>query len=68
MNVGKPSPTLEERNLSLYNDYKFAPAEFGLVNRLAKKYGVSRQRVMQIVKREQLKDEVLPLVGNDQKN
>ena len=53
-----------ERNLALYNDFK---AGLSVVDLVAK-YRIDSSVVTRIIKREQLKDEVLPLVGNDNKN
>jgi Mor family transcriptional regulator len=55
----------DARNLELYNDFK--SGKFMIID-LIEKYRVSSQRIYQVVKREQLKDEVLPLTGNDQRN
>jgi Mor family transcriptional regulator len=62
--MGQPTQIAKERNEAMYNDFKSGMSYIELVH----KYQVSSQRVWQIIKREQLKDEVLPLVGNDNKN
>ena len=56
MITGKPSPTLTERNEALYNDWKYSPPKLGLMEELGKKYGISRQRALQIVDRERALD------------
>ena len=48
--MGKPSPTETERNEALYNDWK-TNHMWGWSMRLAKKYGISKARVSQIVDR-----------------
>jgi Mor family transcriptional regulator len=53
-----------ERNLALYHDFKSGLSVIDLVA----KYRIDSSVITRIIKREQLKDEVLPLVGDDQKN
>jgi Mor family transcriptional regulator len=53
-----------ERNQALYNDFKTGLSVVDLVA----KYRIDSSVVTRIIKREQLKDEVLPLVGDDDKN
>ena len=53
-----------ERNQALYNDFKTGLSVIDLVA----KYRIDSSVVTRIIKREQLKDEVLPLVGDDNKN
>jgi Mor family transcriptional regulator len=62
--MGKVPEEEKERNKAIYNDFKSGLSYVDLVA----KYRISTQRVWQIIKREQLKDEVLPLVGDDNKN
>jgi Mor family transcriptional regulator len=55
----------DARNQKLYKDFK--SGKFSVVE-LVHDYRISSARIYAIVKREQLKDEVLPLVGDDNKN
>jgi Mor family transcriptional regulator len=52
------------RNQELYIDFKTGLSVIDLVA----KYRIDSSVVTRIIKREQLKDEVLPLTGNDNKN
>jgi Mor family transcriptional regulator len=52
------------RNEALYNDFKTGLSVVDLVA----KYRIDSSVVTRIIKREQLKDEVLPLVGDQNKN
>jgi len=62
--MGKPTQPETIRNQSIYNDFKAGVSYIDMVH----KYQLSSQRLWQIIKREQLRDEVLPLVGDDNKN
>jgi len=63
--IGKGQNKKNERNQAILKD---VDAGFYTAKDLAKKWGISRARVYAIVKSERLKDEVLPLVGDDNKN
>ena len=53
-----------ERNKALYNDFKTGLSIVDLVA----KYRINSSVIYDIIKREQLKDEVLPLIGDDSRN
>ena len=63
--MGKPSPTETVRNEKLYNEWKNSRAEWGLLTKLANKFGISRQRASQIINREKLLEVIPSLESED---